>query len=88
MGGELEASRRSDRVVFQRVIEDEGTALLTGEEADAFLRVVNEARLALGARVGLDVEDDHERISEGSRQVLDYLGWILEELTTELSRGL
>ncbi len=88
MGADLDASRKSDRQVFQRVVADDETVLLSDAEADAFLRVVNEARLALGARFGLDVEDDHDRLPEQSRQVLDYLGWVLEELTAALSRGL
>jgi hypothetical protein len=38
--------------------------------------------------VGLEVEDDHDKLPDDSRQVLDYLGWIQEELTLELSRSL
>jgi hypothetical protein len=38
--------------------------------------------------MGVEVEGDHDRLPEHSRQVLDYLGWILEELTVELSRSL
>lgn len=88
MGEELRASRSDDRTIFSKVVSAEDGVVLAAEEADAFLRVVNEARLALGARLGLDVEDDHDRLPEDSRQVLDYLGWILEELTDELSRNL
>ena len=61
---------------------------LTDDEASAFLRVLNEARLALGARLGVQVEGDHDLLPEDSRQVMDYLGWILEELTDELTRSL
>jgi hypothetical protein len=50
--------------------------------------VLNEGRLALGARFGLDVEEDHDRLPEEQRDILDYLGWLLEELTSELSRSL
>lgn len=88
MGEDLDAARRSDRAIFRRVIETDEQVTLTDSEADAFLRVLNESRLALGARLGLEVEDDHDRIPEDGRQVLDYLGWILEELTVELSRSL
>lgn len=88
MGAELEASRSSDRRVFERVLGIEGAAVLSDDEADAFLRVVNESRLVLGARLGLDVEDDHDRLPQQSRQVLDYLGWVLEELTAALTLGL
>jgi hypothetical protein len=61
---------------------------LDRDEADSILRVLNEARLALGARFGIDVESDHDDLPEESRQVMDYLGWIQEELTVELMGGL
>ncbi|HET8739944.1 MAG TPA: DUF2017 family protein [Acidimicrobiia bacterium] len=87
MGPDLDASRRADRAVFQRVVSGDQTSL-DDEEANSVLRVLNLARLALGARFGIDVEEDHDRLPEDSRQVLDYLGWIQEELTIELMRAL
>lgn len=87
MGSDLIAARKSDRAVFGRVLRED-SVVMTGEDADAFLRVLNEARLALGARMGVEVEEDHEALPEDSRHVLDYLGWIQEELTVELSRTL
>lgn len=88
MGEDLTAARRADRAVFARVVGSETAVALDDEEANAFLRVLNEARLALGARLGLEVEDDHDHLPEDGRQVMDYLGWILEELTAALSRRL
>jgi hypothetical protein len=88
MGQDLDAARQSDRAVFEKVVHSEEPVLLDTDEADAVLRVLNEARLALGARFGVEVEADHEQLPEDSRQVLDYLGWIQEELTVELMRGL
>lgn len=88
MGQDLEAGRRADRTVFEKTVSSEPPVLLTDEEADALLRVLNEARLALGARLGIDVESDHDTLAEPSRQVMDYLGWIQEELTVELLRAL
>ena len=88
MGLDLDAARLSDRDVFRKVVQSDTSTVLSDEEADSFLRVINEARLALGARLGLEVEDDHDRLEEDGRRVLDYLGWILEELTVELSRSL
>lgn len=85
MGDELAASRTADRHVFQRAIA-ESPCRLNQEEANAFLRVLNEGRLALGARFGLEVEDDHDRLPEEQRDIMDYLGWLLEDLTSELSR--
>ncbi len=88
MGEELGAARSADRQVFERVMTDEGKTVLTTPEADALLRVINEGRLALGARFGVEIEEDHDRLPEHQREVLDYLGWILEELTSELTRSL
>ncbi len=88
MEGELAAARNADRHVFQKVLEGPGRAQLSNEEADAFLRVLNEGRLALGARFGLEVEEDHDRLAEEQRDIMDYLGWLLEDLTSELSRSL
>lgn len=88
MGQDLEAGRQSDRAIFQRAVSSKVALVLTTDEADAVLRVLNEARLALGARLGIDVEADHDELPEESRQVMDYLGWIQEELTVELLRGL
>lgn len=88
MGRDLGEARRSDREVFERVVGSEAPVTLSDGEADAFLRVLNEARLILGARLGVEVEEDHDQLPEDQRQVLDYLGWILEELTDELSRSL
>ncbi len=88
MGSELDMSRKADRAVFAKVVDASDDAMLSIEEAEAFLRVINEARLGLAARFGLDVEEDHGRLPDDRRQVLDYLGWVLEELAVELSRGL
>jgi Domain of unknown function (DUF2017) len=88
MEGELAASRNSDRRVFQHVLSERGRRQLSNEEADAFLRVLNEGRLALGARFGLEVEEDHDELPEEQRDIMDYLGWLLEDLTSELSRSL
>jgi hypothetical protein len=88
MGEELSIARAADRNLFRRVTETEGKQELTTEEADAFLRVLNEGRLALGARFGLEVEADHDRLPEEQRQILDYLGWVLEEMTVALTAAL
>jgi hypothetical protein len=88
MGEELTAARHADRHVFQKVMDDPGRTHLNGEEADAFLRVLNEGRLALGARFGVEVEEDHAALPEDQRDILDYLGWLLEELTLQLTGSL
>lgn len=88
MGQDLESARRADRAIFRKTVSSDDPVVLDDEEADAVLRVLNEARLALGARFGIDVEADHDELPEDSRQVIDYLGWIQEELTVELMRTL
>jgi hypothetical protein len=88
MEGELSAARNADRRVFQQVLDEGGRRQMSNDEADAFLRVLNEGRLALGARFGLEVEDDHDQLPEEQRDIMDYLGWLLEDLTSELSRSL
>ena len=76
------------RRIFRRAIDSESPIVLGDDEADALLRVLNETRLALGARMGVEVEDDYDDLPEHSRMVLAYLGSILEELTEELSHRL
>jgi hypothetical protein len=88
MGEDLNAGRHDDRGVYGRVMAAEGKTVMSSDEANAFLRVLNEARLALGARLGVEVEADHDELPEDSRRVLDYLGWVLEELTTVLTRSM
>ena len=88
MEGELHAARNADRRVFQHVLDKGGRQHMSNEEADAFLIVLNEGRLALGARFGLEVEEDHDELPEEQRDIMDYLGWLLEDLTSELSRAL
>jgi len=88
MGQDLDAARRADRSIFQKVVSVDDEVTLSLEDADAVLRVLNQARLTLGARLGIDVEEDHDDLPEDSRQVMNYLGWIQEELTVELTRAL
>lgn len=88
MGEELNSARNDDRRTFQGVVAGGAPAQLSIEEANAFLRVLNEGRLVLGARFGVEVEEDHYRLPQEQREILDYLGWLLEDLTDTLRRGL
>ncbi len=87
MGDDLEAGRKADRAVFETLVSGDLT-LLDLDQANAVLRVLNEARLALGARLGIDIEEDYDVLSEEGRQAMDYLGWIQEELIIELTKSL
>jgi hypothetical protein len=88
MGEELGQSRARDRDVYERVVSASGPTVLEGDDANAFLRVLNEGRLAFAARLGLDVAEDHDRLPETERAALDYLGWVLEDLTVVLMSAL
>lgn len=67
------------------------TAELSAEEAGAWLSAVNDARLTLGALLGITSEDQWERgpdRSHPSSVALWYLGWLEEELVAALMAGL
>lgn len=85
---ELEASRSKDRAVFQRLIQATGPLAVSEDDANAFLRVLNEGRLVFAARLGIEVAADHESVPQMERAALDYMGWVLEDLTTTLMEDL
>lgn len=88
MGDQIEDRRTEDREVLRAVIEDEGKVEIEPARAEAILRVVNEARLVLAARLGIEVESDYEQLDAGGTVALHYLGLFIEDLTDELSRML
>lgn len=86
MGDQLESARSSDRLVFDMVMGAGGGELvLDADEAEALLRVLNEGRLVLASRLGIQISSDFDDIDDGSRLALDFLHWLLEDLTNELS---
>jgi hypothetical protein len=89
-GGELTTARSADRSAFQMVVEAarEGPVVISEEEAGAFLRVVNEVRLVLGARWGLEAATDYDGLRPEARDVLGHLGWVVEDLAEVLTRRL
>lgn len=88
MGGELDQSRAADRSAFAFILEaaTAGTVASTAE-AEAFLRVLNEARLALAARLRVEVEADYDELPEDDRSALDYLAGMQGLLLVALSVG-
>jgi hypothetical protein len=87
MGGELLAGRREALELIARTAEQER---LSPEEADAWLRALNDLRLVLGTR--LDVKEDtflEELQPEDPRApalaVYGYLSWLQEQLVAALS---
>ena len=87
MGGELLAGRREALELIARTAEQERLSL---EEADAWLRALNDLRLVVGTR--LDVKEDtflEELRPEDPRApalaVYGYLSWLQEQLVAALS---
>lgn len=86
MAGEIEEGRDSDRKILLDVLASDPPALVDHEQALGILRVVNEARLVLAARLGIEVESDYEALEVEGAIALHYLGLLVEDLTYELSR--
>jgi hypothetical protein len=82
---------------FARTL-DEGTergrrwhVRLTGDEAEAWLAVVNDARLVLATTMGISDESEWDRgpdHDDPASVMLYYLGWLEEELVTALTATL
>lgn len=86
MRSELDDGRAEDRAVFASLVDRaEGGVVASRAEAEAFLRVLVEVRLALAARMGLEVEDDYERLAESEEYVLGLLAEVQVLLLRALS---
>lgn len=88
MSGELYQSRIADRSAFGLILDAaaEGTTA-SPAEAEAFLRVLNEARLALAARLAVEVEEDYDKLTTEDRGALDYLASMQEFLLAAIWGG-
>jgi hypothetical protein len=77
--GSLEADRAADRGRFARSLE-RGT--LGPEDAESWLRVLSEARLALASRLGIDREGGEFADERGgaARSLLQLYGCVQDEL--------
>jgi hypothetical protein len=89
MGGELLEGRRA---ALELVAETVDRDRLSAEEADAWLRALNDLRLVLGTR--LDVQEgtfaDELRPDDPRAPALAvyaYLSWMQEQLISALSAG-
>ena len=92
MGDELRRAKAEDRATF---IETLGAAqrgvVLSEDQAEAWLRVMGEARLVLAARLGIEHEDDYEAVRDGGgpeMAVLDYLSYLQASLSETLGKVL
>lgn len=88
MGPELAEAKSADRNAFRRMVEAPHGAVLDEAEADAVLRVLNEARLVLGVRLGIEVEEDYEGLTPERAWMLDFFAILQEELMEQLSQRL
>jgi hypothetical protein len=91
MAEEMEQSRAADRSAFSLTVEQapNGVTLSPGE-AEAWLRVLAEARLVLAARLGIEKEGWEDTLPEDDPPValLHYLGWLQQSLAETLEMGL
>ena len=95
-GTELSAARTADRSSLETVLDalaeahsrGESSVTVSLEEANAMLRVVNDARLVLGARWGIDTAEDCQRLRRESSEIMDYLGWVVSDLAITLSNAI
>jgi hypothetical protein len=85
MDGELNQSRAADRSAFSLILESAGSGTVASPaEAEAVLRVLNEARLALAARLGVREEGDVELLDSDDQAALDYLAGMQQLLVVAL----
>jgi hypothetical protein len=86
MRSEMDESRAADRSAFRELIDGAADGVTASPaEAEAFLRVLVEARLVLAARLGVDVASDYERLDEAEHAILDYLASLQALLIRALS---
>jgi hypothetical protein len=85
MGDEFRESRAADRSAFELILEAAAAGTVASvAEAEAFMRVLNESRLALAARLGVEEEGDMERLEEDDRGALEYLASLQQLLVIAL----
>lgn len=84
MRPELDQSRAADRSAFVELVEA-GEVTMSRGEAEAMLRVLAEGRLALAARLGVEVESDYETLGEADAAALSYLAQLQVSLIEILS---
>jgi Domain of unknown function (DUF2017) len=85
MAEEFHQSRAADRSAFSMILESAGSGTVASPaEAEAVLRVLNEARLALAARLGVREEGDMELLEADDQAALDYLAGMQQLLVVAL----
>jgi hypothetical protein len=87
-GDDLSRARKADRSTVSRRA---GANTLTIDEAESWMRVIGEARLAIAARIGIEDESwETDRALAESREglTLQYLSYLQDALVQALSEGL
>lgn len=71
MASELDRSREADRSAYRAVLDAAKTGTVASrEEARAMVRVLNESRLALAARFGIETESDYDNLEDSEHDIL------------------
>lgn len=89
VGPELETARTADRETFAAAV-DAGERLSI-EEAEAWLRVIGEARLVVAARKGIQIEDEswEDRVLEDpDLGLVAFLGYLQDGIVGALNTAL
>ncbi len=84
VGDSLDDLRREDRLALSRSFED---AAIDLAEAEAWMRVIGEARLVLAARLGIEHDGWEEEADPGQSPemaLLGYLGYLQDGLVNVL----
>lgn len=84
VGDGLDTMREADRRRFLDTLSD---TTLDGETAEAWMRVVGEARLVLAQRLGIEEdgwEEDHDPSTSPDDALLAYLGYVQDSLVRTL----
>lgn len=85
---DLSRARKADRTTLTRHADAE---TLTLEQAEAWMRVIGEARLAIAARIGIDDESwetDRALAESRERLTLQYLSYLQDALVQVLAEDL
>jgi len=82
---ELRSRHVADELTLDAVLErgSDDQLTMTSEEADACVRAVGAARIALAARLGM-YDDGAKRFGFRQRAAVDFLGYIQDQLVTAL----
>jgi hypothetical protein len=85
-GQQLDAGRKS---ALAKLADTAGQDVLSVEEADAWLRALNDARLVLGTQLDIAEDFDWDRVQghphEPELAVYAYLSWIQEQLVAAVA---